>query len=386
MILSSYEVSNGGGRLLASVIVIILVVSGVAVIVGMNSFQETTNTTTESTTSSTGTTPETSTTSQTEPTTNPTNPFNVSYVDHDSISINGDADFATKADSEEWSGTGTSDHPFIIEGYRITGERVSISIIHTTKYFIIRDCELLPEHTYETWGIDLWDTDNALIQSCYIEADIGVDFLGSMNSEIQYCEIYGTWVGVNVSYAHDVVVKENEIYNCERGIWMDHSINILLRDNLLKFNTEGVSIWSSSDSGCIGNRIIDNQFGIYSGGFSYYGYATNFTMFDNSIIGNSIVGIYLNEGTSSFVLYSNKIGFNYLNAQDNGTSNYWDGNAWSDYNGTGYYYIPGPSESVDHSPEVFESTTVLFYKPSPCLTLCALPDKRNNPSSILKTT
>ena len=381
--MSSYEVSNGGGSLLPSVIVIILVVTSIGVIVGMNSFQGTTNTTTESTTSSTSTTPETSTTVQTEP---PTNPFNISYVDHNSISINGDADFASQADSEEWSGTGTSDHPFIIEGYRIAGERVSISIIHTTKHFIIRNCELLPEHTYITWGIDLWDSDNTLVEYCYIDADVGVDLLESTSSEVQYCRIYGDWVGVNVSYAYDVTVKENEVYNCEMGIWMDHSNNILLRDNLLEFNNQGVSILSSSDSGCIGNRIINNQIGIFSYGFQYYGLTTNYTMFYNSITGNSNIGIYLNEGTTGFFIYSNRIGFNHLNAQDNGTSNYWDGNAWSDYDGTGYYYISGPSESVDHSPEVLESTKVLFYKPSPYLTLCAMPDKRNIPSSILKTT
>ena len=43
VIMSSYEVSNGGGSLLPSVIVIILVVTSIGVIVGMNSFQGTTN-------------------------------------------------------------------------------------------------------------------------------------------------------------------------------------------------------------------------------------------------------------------------------------------------------------------------------------------------------
>jgi hypothetical protein len=51
----------------------------------------------------------------------------------------------------------------------------------------------------------------------------------------------------------------------------------------------------------------------------------------------------------------NRIGWNGLNARDDGLTNYWDqgsgnGNAWSDYSGTGAYVIQGTAGSVDNFP------------------------------------
>ena len=50
------------------------------------------------------------------------------------------------------------------------------------------------------------------------------------------------------------------------------------------------------------------------------------------------------------------------NAYDDGVENTWDssydeiGNYWSDYSGTGYYYINGTAGSIDHYPNGYVPT------------------------------
>ncbi|MFX0065777.1 MAG: hypothetical protein ACFFC7_26690 [Candidatus Hermodarchaeota archaeon] len=45
-----------------------------------------------------------------------------SFVNHNPISINGNADFLSQAANEGWNGTGTSVDPIIITGYNISNE------------------------------------------------------------------------------------------------------------------------------------------------------------------------------------------------------------------------------------------------------------------------
>jgi len=72
---------------------------------------------------------------------------------------------------------------------------------------------------------------------------------------------------------------------------------------------------------------------------------------------NTYWGIQIYSGSYCF-LYANTIGYNGEgNAYDDGSNNSWDngintGNMWSDYGGSGYYYITGAAGSIDHFPEV----------------------------------
>ncbi|MGY5875433.1 MAG: NosD domain-containing protein, partial [Candidatus Thorarchaeota archaeon] len=291
---------------------------------------------------------------------------NGSVVDHDPISISDDDEFATQVDSEDWPGSGSESSPYIIEGLRIEGSQVSISIVHCTVFFIIRDCVLLPDHV-ATCGINLWDSDNALVENCYIVADAGVDFLESINCKAIGCIIYGDWVGINASYSENIIVEYNQVYNCHYGIWVDNSHDVVVRGNELEYNDYAIEISASSSSACFSNDIQLNENGIHLMEFSWSNPTTNWTIWDNDVQHNSQIGIFLDEDTSNNLIYQNKIGSNAVsNAQDDGEMNSWDngdgtGNSWSDYNGTGVYDIPGAAESIDHYPSLLGDPAPTFH-------------------------
>ena len=61
------------------------------------------------------------------------------YHTHHSINIISDNNFT----DYRFPGSGTSEDPYIIEGYRIENEnKYGIQINSTTKYFIIRNCHV----------------------------------------------------------------------------------------------------------------------------------------------------------------------------------------------------------------------------------------------------
>jgi hypothetical protein len=75
-------------------------------------------------------------------------------------------------------------------------------------------------------------------------------------------------------------------------------------------------------------------------------------LIDNEVVYNTIVGISLSGGNSQNMVYGNSIGWNGINAENQGI-NFWDngvdrGNSWSDYSGLGYYHIY--YDGVDHYP------------------------------------
>ena len=61
------------------------------------------------------------------------------YVDHDFIAILGNDDFIAQASSEGWSGSGTSEDPIIVSGYRIQMSRHLFRVVNTDLHFIFTD-------------------------------------------------------------------------------------------------------------------------------------------------------------------------------------------------------------------------------------------------------
>ena len=77
-----------------------------------------------------------------------------------------------------------------------------------------------------------------------------------------------------------------------------------------------------------------------------YNRIEGFTIRDNTL---SDTGVHL-ENVSNTTICRNCFYNNVLQAWDNGTNNNWDGNYWSDWNGTGPYNISGSAGSQDSSP------------------------------------
>jgi parallel beta-helix repeat protein len=106
-----------------------------------------------------------------------------------------------------------------------------------------------------------------------------------------------------------------------------------------------------SSGNTINDNIVsrNNYQGIQVTEFSGFNLIIN-----NTIVQNSGYGLYCDGDTSNNRIYRNIIVENEVNACDDGRSNKWNstkiGNYWSDYNGTGVYYIPGRGNSIDYKP------------------------------------
>lgn len=63
------------------------------------------------------------------------------YTVHEPIRIKGNEDFAEKAEENGWSGDGSEDDPYVIEGYEIKGggDGYGIYIGNVTDFFVIRN-------------------------------------------------------------------------------------------------------------------------------------------------------------------------------------------------------------------------------------------------------
>jgi parallel beta-helix repeat protein len=75
------------------------------------------------------------------------------YVSHEPIQIVGDSEFAAMAQSEGWSGDGSAEYPFTIQGLEIDGSGIDqscIFIMSTSVYFTIENCRIVSSHGYES--------------------------------------------------------------------------------------------------------------------------------------------------------------------------------------------------------------------------------------------
>lgn len=118
-------------------------------------------------------------------------------ADHSSIYINGNAQFATMASSEEWAGDGSALSPYIISGLTIDGlwDTACIQIINTDVHFVIQDCHLYFGGGF-LWGegscLVLSDVVNGRIEGCILEYAPGSTVaVASSSVQIVDCDISG---------------------------------------------------------------------------------------------------------------------------------------------------------------------------------------------------
>jgi len=160
--------------------------------------------------------------------------------------------------------------------------------------------------------------------------------------------------GIHINESANCVVMNCNVSNINcLGIIVLKSYNTSLLGNYVtNCGDTAIALYESEDSVACYNTVTQNRgVGIGIGDCSY-----SFIM-GNRVKYNTDIGIMISWG-SYCTIYQNEIGFNEAgNAYDDGSSNSWDngintGNKWSDYNGSGYYYIDGLAGSVDHYPGV----------------------------------
>jgi parallel beta-helix repeat protein len=264
----------------------------------------------------------------------------ISYEQHEPIVILSDSDFVQSG----WPGFGTPDVPFVIENLRIESDETGIEIRNTRVHFVVRNCHVWlrldssPIPSSGRSAISLENVTNARIIDCALESSSRGVLIEDSNSFV----LIGNVVS---GYPTSSVVS----YDPVSGVDLQDSANFTITDNSIIYWSNGLEMLRCNDTAIHNNTLAENKRGLRLR-VSYQNLIIN-----NTISQNELVGIRVSSSGNNSI-YGNMIGQNGEgNAYDNDGLNFWDdgisfGNAWSDYQGTGEYVIPGGSSNVDRFP------------------------------------
>ncbi len=243
-------------------------------------------------------------------------PFLEAYEAHFPIVIDSDDGFT----AWDFSGSGTKDDPYIIEGLNITADGYCISIFTTSVFFVIRDCYF-----------------KSVQYSAAIRLN-QVDF-----GRVERCKIVQSGEGLWLVQSSDCTIDNITVYGCNRGVNLDWSHRISISNSTIFSNSYGIDVGWSGNCSIVGNKIYRNV----------------------------LRGVSLDANTYNCSIYANSVGWNgelypgtqESNAEDNGQDNLWDdnvsiGNYWTDYDNDGSYEIElGSAFSVDRHPHILNDTS-----------------------------
>ena len=198
-----------------------------------------------------------------------------------------------------------------------------------SNFSIVHGCHMNGRGT----GILLEKTYETLIENCSI---IGMMLNGLVLFDTYLTTVYNCTIinirhwGAFVLGGSNTTILETIIKNCgDAGIGIHNSPYFCLLDSNLEDNLIGLEISRCSESEISGNTFqLNDQYGIDISSFC--------------------------EGSR---IFGNEFASNYVgNANDDSSGTFWDdgistGNRWDDYNGIGYYYVPGSGGAIDHYPE-----------------------------------
>lgn len=264
-------------------------------------------------------------------------------TNHTPISINGNADFASKASSNRWKGTGSTSNPYIIENLLIVTNislTNAIAIYHTDVYFIIRNCVVSANGSYSSSGIFLSFVSNGLLESNY-----------AVNNSLNGFSLYSsnaTTIKDNIaenngagfffeSSEEDSLINNTAIKNGV-GFYITKYDESIVKESPIFFSTHNILINNTAKKNNIGfgigyskNQILTNNIALnnYDAGFSIQ--CSNSTILTGNSAINSSKGFYLEYDSS---IKSNNNIFTSNLARDND----WDG-----------FYISGYENNITNN-------------------------------------
>jgi parallel beta-helix repeat protein len=294
------------------------------------------------------------------------------------IEIKGNEDF----DLYNFSGSGTVDNPFIIEGYDIESTETFISVEHTDKHFHIRNNKFNGLNSFYG-GIMFYNVTNGqFYDNDFFQTRIGMT--NSHNISIYRNEFhdyssaainYGGFFGISTF----INIVENIITNCNYGIWVEPGVsnssiinntitnngergisftgfNSTIMDNIISNHDIGLDMWESKNNFIINNSINDNTIGL-----SIYENSVENAFFYNSFKQNQgyALKVYSNWNVFSNNSFENNNKLMFSQALANGSNNLFYSNYWSNWLGPdddsdGFvdipYHLDGFEEAKDTSP------------------------------------
>ncbi|MHA2323178.1 MAG: right-handed parallel beta-helix repeat-containing protein, partial [Candidatus Thorarchaeota archaeon] len=239
----------------------------------------------------------------------------VAGTPHSPIVIDGDANFNATAQTEGWSGNGTSGNPYIIEGLDIDlggapGHGISIS--NTRVNFTISNCNLTFANvspgsgiylynvtngmlinntcTSNSYGIYLWSSDSNTVvnNTCNSNSNSGIYLRSSASNTVASNTCTDNTYGIHLDQSDSNTVANNTCTINNAGFYITASDFNTVARNTCDTNTIGIYIRDTSTSNTmVNNTCTSGTYGIYLDSF------ISNTLFNNTCTNNSNSGIYL---------------------------------------------------------------------------------------------
>ena len=259
------------------------------------------------------------------------------YITHAPIYINGNAQFASTAASNGWSGDGTEGNPFIIENLEIQAaltDTAAIQIVSTTVHFIIRDCSLAGKNAVLEILGGGWP---AMIKMHYPVNDQSAIRLSNVNNaQISNNDLYGPYHAIMITTGSNIFVTDNSCtaymtyYTTMAGtivgpiptggngaILCGNVYDSLIISNQIHFFGIGLYLGGSNNTIVSRNSINQDPFtSPYPSGLEITGSTSN--NFENNRINAHVT---LNTGSSSNIFLCNIFNETVV---DDGASNRWN--------------------------------------------------------------
>ncbi len=150
--------------------------------------------------------------------------FEHSQINHSVINITSDDDFVNQG----WTGSGTEEDPFVIQGLRIQATDWCIRVENTRSHFRIVDCEFSPVDGTHRGGV-------------------GVMLRNVSNAVIESCKMTGLGLAIYDLNGSDNIHRENIIDYCWDAILIDSCQNVTAVNNTqtLTEQNSGVTLYNS---------------------------------------------------------------------------------------------------------------------------------------------
>ncbi len=229
------------------------------------------------------------------------------YSDHSPLYIDGNLNFSTTADSENWPGDGTLIDPYLITDFSFESSSSSLNLIeirNTDVYFEISGCRISGGYH----SVYLHNVTNGNISYCEInDGYYGISTMSSNNNTIHNNTISNTdTYGIYLSSSENTTVYFNKILNNKQGIYLSNSDFANISHNLLSSNSDNGIYFSSSGFGSSCNNVIHGN-----GDGIYLSSSNGVIIHNNTIYDNGETGIYLHSSGSCSI--TNNSIFNNVN-------------------------------------------------------------------------
>jgi parallel beta-helix repeat protein len=210
--------------------------------------------------------------------------YSKSLTPHDPISIIKDGDFEKLG----FEGNGTKSNPYLIEDLSIHAkfDGIGISIVSTSAFFIIQNCEIYSFDEKTGTGIYLEKVVNGVVTDCFIHRlALGISVLKSEKCEFNtntlselgkgFYLTQSLWLtlesnyltksgyGVHLNKIDFSNVLANNLDDCNYGILIESSVEIETQSNHITGSFFGLYFHNTVRSKSINNMIQQSQYGVY---------------------------------------------------------------------------------------------------------------------------